>query len=467
MDTRCSGLPISLFAAPGNRPDSGQASVRNRETRQFPVPEAKHSLFAGNFPPSRRPIPGGGWQASVFVFLVPHFAGMQAAGKSIAAPFVAPSTRIFLPGQQYADTLMIITWILRTIIPLLVLMQASAALSASRTTDYVQQAQDRPAALDTNPRPSRYSGARSAGGFLPVAASTSSTPDPTYLRTHGILVIESGNAIYSVRADGSDRKLLVSPGFMPSWTPDGRIIFTSPRSGSPQIWIMDADGSNPRQLSRLTSQGVPAMAQMGLNGLIVFMEVRGQWEENPIIWVMRRDGSGLSQIARGGQPFLARSGTWLSYTYETDNPYHRQIWRINTDGTGKKQLTFLGDPDYPDANASSISPDEKWIAFFSGKESDKGEAGMHQDPATWGYRNVAIMPAGGGARLTLTHCLPLQKRRGNECVAADNPTWSPDGQWILHDTDRGGIWMININGKQEQQLYPMGRGTVRIPLRYD
>ena len=230
---------------------------------------------------------------------------------------------------------------------------------------------------------------------------------------------------------------------------------------------MDADGGNLQQLSRLTGHGVPAMAQMGLNGLVVFMEMRTQWEDNPIIWVMRRDGSGLAQIARGAQPSLARSGTWLSYTYETDNPYHRQIWRINTDGTGKRQLTFLGDPDYPDANASNISPDEKWIAFFSGKESDKGAAGLTPGPSTWGYRNVAIMPASGGARITLTHCLPLQKRSGNECVAADNPTWSPDSQWILHDTDRPGIWIIDINGRQAQQLYPIGRGTVRIPLRYD
>ena len=101
---------------------------------------------------------------------------------------------------------------------------------------------------------------------------------------------------------------------MPSWTPDGRIIFTLPRSGSPQIWIMDAEGQ-PQQLSRLTNHEAPAMAQMGLNGLVVFMEMRAQWEDNPIIWVMRREGSGLAQIARGTQPSLARSGTWLSYTY--------------------------------------------------------------------------------------------------------------------------------------------------------
>ena len=34
----------------------------------------------------------------------------------------------------------------------------------------------------------------------------------------------------------------------PTWSPTGnQIAFTSDRSGSPQIWIMDADGSEPRQ----------------------------------------------------------------------------------------------------------------------------------------------------------------------------------------------------------------------------
>jgi Tol biopolymer transport system component len=297
--------------------------------------------------------------------------------------------------------------------------------------------------------------------------SKSGAHNLAHIRRYGVLVIEAGNSIYTVRADGSNNKLLTAPGFMPSWTPDGRIIFTSPRGGSPQIWIMDADGSNLKQLSQLTNQGVPAMPQMGLNGLVVFKEVRSQWEDNSAIWVMRRDGSGLLQVARGQQPSFARSGKWLSYTYETDNLYHRQIWRVNADGTGKQQLTFLGDPNYPDANASNISPDEKWIAFFSGKESDKGPAGLTQDPATWGHRNVAIMPANGGARITLTRCMPFQKRRGDECVAADNPAWSPDGQWILYDTDKDGIWVIDINGQHEQQLYSTRRGTVRVPLRYD
>ena len=37
-----------------------------------------------------------------------------------------------------------------------------------------------------------------------------------------------------------------------AWLPDGRLAFTSTASGLPQIWIMDGDGQNQRQVTSLT-----------------------------------------------------------------------------------------------------------------------------------------------------------------------------------------------------------------------
>src|SRR5262249_7082232 len=147
----------------------------------------------------------------------------------------------------------------------------------------------------------------------------------------------------------------------------------------------------------------------------------------------------------------------------------RQIWRIDTDGTHQQQLTFLGDPDYPDANAPNISPDERTIAFFSGKES----TGPDQSVLSFGYRNVAIIPATGGARRTLTPCSPVTTQAeldaNTHCIAADNPAWTPDGQWLVFDIGyKTGTetWMIDRSGQGFQRFYPQGRGTVRVPLKW-
>jgi TolB protein len=42
----------------------------------------------------------------------------------------------------------------------------------------------------------------------------------------------------------------IEPQYTPAWSPDGtRIAFTSYRSGGPAIWVMNADGSDARQLT--------------------------------------------------------------------------------------------------------------------------------------------------------------------------------------------------------------------------
>jgi Tol biopolymer transport system component len=309
-----------------------------------------------------------------------------------------------------------------------------------------------------------------------------------YEKQHALLLVnetpalgQPGGAttspIYVIHGDGVGKTLLTSDGGAPSWTPDGKVIFVSSRSGSQQVWVMDDNGRNALQIGALPPNMLPVMPQMGRNGLIVFMgadaDTNAGGDTNVGIWIMQKDGSALRELTRGMQPSLALSGAWIAYTFQLDNPYHREIWRINTDGTNLKQLTFLGDPNYPDANAPNISPDESMVAFFSGKESDRAPAGLTQSVFTFGHRNVAVVRAEGGTRKTLTPCHPVTTQAEidatNDCIAADNPAWTPDGKWLIFDTGfKTGTetWLVDLNGQNFQQIYPQSRGIVRIPLKF-
>ena len=68
---------------------------------------------------------------------------------------------------------------------------------------------------------------------------------------------ESGNdEIWTINRDGSDPRQLTQDQYNwwdkhPSWSPDGsKIVFWSNRNGNRQIFVMDADGSNLYSLSR-------------------------------------------------------------------------------------------------------------------------------------------------------------------------------------------------------------------------
>lgn len=48
----------------------------------------------------------------------------------------------------------------------------------------------------------------------------------------------------------------IDPDRTPSWSPDGtQIAFTAYRAGTPTIWVMNADGSNPRQVTQAGNYG--------------------------------------------------------------------------------------------------------------------------------------------------------------------------------------------------------------------
>ena len=57
--------------------------------------------------------------------------------------------------------------------------------------------------------------------------------------------------IYVMDINGKNSRNLTNnrdKDYSPSWSPDGeRIVFTSERDGNSEIYVMDADGSNPQR----------------------------------------------------------------------------------------------------------------------------------------------------------------------------------------------------------------------------
>jgi serine/threonine protein kinase len=224
------------------------------------------------------------------------------------------------------------------------------------------------------------------------------------------------------------RQLTTGPGRQdgtPSvkWTLDGKIVYDSTSSGSRHPWIMNADGSDQRQLTdgAYEDQG----AHVSHDGrYIVFTSNRtGTYH----IYRMDLDGNNLKQLTNGGgevAPFFSPDGQWVicSWTYVS--------WKVPVDGGELVQLT--------NSWASDISPDGKLVAYVQPSGAS---------PLLW---KITIIPFSGGPPLQ-TFDLTSDSR--------PNSRWTPDGHAIIYNLTHGGLlsgvtnlWIQSLDGGPPKQL---------------
>jgi eukaryotic-like serine/threonine-protein kinase len=112
--------------------------------------------------------------------------------------------------------------------------------------------------------------------------------------------------------------------YSPDYSPDGKkIVFISDRSGAPQLWTSDSDGSDVKQLIdfRGSSAGSPHWSPD--SSRIVF---DGVMDGQSAIWLVNADGGSLhhlnSSSVRQYMPTWSRDGHWVYYLSLTPTGDH-------------------------------------------------------------------------------------------------------------------------------------------------
>jgi TolB protein len=189
-------------------------------------------------------------------------------------------------------------------------------------------------------------------------------PRPDYSRGY-VWPIYSTYDIFVADADGSrPRQLTKSPGYDAEATLsyDGKkIVFTSMRSGDLEIYTMDANGKNVRRLTtELGYDGGPVFSPDGKR--VVFRAHRPANEHEAKdyqallkdglirpgrleIWVMDADGKNKRQVTSNGAanfgPFWHPEGKRIIFSSNMKDPKSRNfdLYMINDDGSGLEQIT--------------------------------------------------------------------------------------------------------------------------------
>ena len=91
------------------------------------------------------------------------------------------------------------------------------------------------------------------------------------------------------------------------WTPDGKILYSSMASGNEDIWIMDADGKNRKQLT--TNENPDFWPSVSIDGrYVVYTSERGRGRRS---WMMDIDGNNPRELFVGNNPQGA--GDWIVF----------------------------------------------------------------------------------------------------------------------------------------------------------
>ncbi len=228
------------------------------------------------------------------------------------------------------------------------------------------------------------------------------------------IAAKTGNAVASQETRISD--IWVGPSSEPQnlkkitqainsfcWTPNGQLVYTSTASGDKNLWIMQPDGTEQRQLTNESAVDIqPAVTPD--NRYIVFGSNRTGSAQ---FWRMDIDGSNQIQLTSGaskGDPAISPDGKWV--LYNTTDDWH--LWKVAIDGGEPVRLTEYF------ASRPSVSPDGKMIVCLTRTESK---------------REIVILPFEGGRPLKRFDFAGLPSRL----------QWAADGKALIYAIERDGV----------------------------
>src|SRR5262249_28230435 len=160
-----------------------------------------------------------------------------------------------------------------------------------------------------------------------------------------------------------------------TWLPDGRVVYVSRLTGSQDLWLMDQDGKNQRQLTTAETRAdrYPAVTPDGR--YIVFVSNR---TGNSNIYRYDLSTGEQKQLTNGASeefPAVSADSKWVIYAATGSSKF--TLWKVPIDGGASVQLTDKLST-WPD-----VSRDGQKIACWY-----RAEPG-----ARW---QIAVIPISGG-----------------------------------------------------------------------
>ena len=261
-----------------------------------------------------------------------------------------------------------------------------------------------------------------------------------------------GPSLWMSHADGSHQKRLTTDitGFS-DWSPDGRrIAFDFADDTGVHIATISQDGRHRRSLT--TAPGVQEAPKWSPDGTKIAFNAF-EFDQEPFsisVWVMRADGSNPRQLTRGAidvEPVFSPDGTKIAFGRILGDSLTGQleaIYVVNADGSGLRMVV----PARPGLEHPDWSPDGRLITFNIAPENpaaaDSGAI-------------LSVRPNGRDLRVMYPPTPHLRFFK---------PIWSPDGREMLsgcHDNLAGLDRICTVSGRGKVRVVVGGDTHVNFP----
>jgi dipeptidyl aminopeptidase/acylaminoacyl peptidase len=256
--------------------------------------------------------------------------------------------------------------------------------------------------------------------------------------------------IYLVPVAGGEPLRITHAGALnerPRWSPDSReIAFISDRSGSSQVWLMNADGTHARQITFLSTEARGVLYAPDGKSLVFTSEVFPECGAGDGCNKQRLDAENNSKV----QARLYTSLLYRHWTrWQSARRSHLMVVPVEggeiadlTPGTRDLPPFSLGGPD-----DYAISPDSGEVCFSEISDDQ---------PASSTNSDLYVVPIAGGEpkKITLNP------------GADSSPAYSPDGKYLAwraqsrpaYESDR---WRLMVLERASGKLIPLTDGVDR------